>query len=316
MKTHLLPALLHQHACALALLTGALATPFVASAEVRSPVILINEDAATADVVVQPLRGHLSVLMGSGGNITVYSGAGGKFMVDAGIAVSQPRVEAALQRVSTAPVKYVVNTHYHWDHTDGNAWLHQQGAQIIAHENTLKRLSAGMRVIEWGFYFPPTPADGLPTEIVTNEKVIEFEGETIVIKHYGSGHTDTDLSVHFKKADVLAVGDIWWNAHYPFLDNGGGGSMDGLIRWVNECIKVSGPNTIIVPGHGAVSDRAAFVEFRDMLVSVRKNVAQLKREGKTLSETMAAKPTAAFDAKFGDFLINAAFFIQLVYMDV
>jgi len=112
------------------------------------------------------------------------------------------------------------------------------------------------------------------------------------------------------------VGDIWWNGHYPFLDNGGGGSIDGLIRFVDECIKAAGPNTIIVPGHGEVSNRAGLTEFRDMLAAIRGNVARLKKEGKTLSETIAAKPTAAFDAKYGDFLINPAFFIQLVYMDV
>jgi glyoxylase-like metal-dependent hydrolase (beta-lactamase superfamily II) len=196
-------------------------------------------------------------------------------------------------------------------------WLHHEGAEIIAHENTLKRLTTGTRVIEWGFYFPPSPPDALPTTIVKNEKVIEFEDETIVIKSYGSsGHTDTDLSVYFKKADVLSVGDIWWNGHYPFLDNGGGGNIDGLIRWVNACIAASGPKTLIVPGHGAVENRAEFMEFRDMLVAVRNNVARLKHQGKTLSETVAAKPTAAFDAKFGDFLISPAFFVQLVYMDV
>ncbi len=299
-----------------ALLALTAATPFAVHAEVASPVLLINADAANPTITVQKLRGNISVLKGSGGNITVYTGPGGKFMVDAGIAVSRPKLEPALDSTGAAPVKYLVNTHYHWDHTDGNAWVHQKGATIIAHENTLKRLTSGTRVIEWGFIFPPSPAEALPTVIVQNDKTLEFEGETVVMKHYGSGHTDTDLSVHFKKADVLAVGDIWWNGHYPFLDNGAGGSIDGLIRFVGECIKASGPDTIIVPGHGEVSNRAGFIEFRDMLVSIRNNVARLKKQGKTLAETVAAKPTAAFDAKYGDFLINPAFFIQLVYMDV
>ena len=292
------------------------ATPFTAGAEVVSPVLLINEDAGTAKVTVQKLRGNVSVLMGSGGNVAVYTGPGGKLMVDAGIAVSRPRLEPAIDSTGNVPVKYVINTHYHWDHTDGNAWIHQKGATIIAHENTLKRLTSGTRVIEWGFFFPPSPPDGLPTVIVSNEKTLEFEGETIIMKNYGAGHTDTDLSVYFKKADILHVGDIWWNGHYPFLDNGAGGNIDGLIRWVNECIKASGPNTIIIPGHGDVSDRAGFTEFQDMLVAIRNNVAKLKHEGKTLAETVAAKPTAAFDKKYGDFLISPAFFIQLVYMDV
>jgi glyoxylase-like metal-dependent hydrolase (beta-lactamase superfamily II) len=299
-----------------ALLAFVTATPLVASADVASPVLLINEDAAKANISVQKLRGNISVLMGSGGNITVYTGPGGKLMVDAGIAVSRPRLEPALDSTGAVPLKFLVNTHYHWDHSDGNAWVHQKGATIIAQENTLKRLTSGTRVIEWGFIFPPSPPDALPTIVVKNEKTMEFEGETVVMKNYGNGHTDTDLTVYFKNADVLAVGDIWWNGHYPFLDNGAGGSIDGLIRFVGECIKASGPNTIIVPGHGEVSDRAGLIEFRDMLVAIRANVARLKKQGKTLSQTVAAKPTAAFDAKYGDFLINPAFFIQLIYMDV
>jgi glyoxylase-like metal-dependent hydrolase (beta-lactamase superfamily II) len=316
MNSKPMPLCKFQHAFATALLALAAAAPQVARADVASPVLLINEDAATSKITLQKYRGNISVLMGSGGNITLYTGPGGKFMVDAGIAVSRPRLEPVIDSTGAVPLKYVANTHYHWDHTDGNAWVHQKGATVIAQENTLKRLTSGTRVIEWGFIFPPSPRDALPAIVVRNEKTMEFEGETIVMKHYGNGHTDTDLTVYFKNADVLAVGDIWWNGHYPFLDNGGGGSIDGLIHFVNECIKASGPNTIIVPGHGEVSNRANFIEFRDMLSAIRANVARLKKQGKTLAETVAAKPTSAFDAKYGDFLINPAFFIQLVYMDV
>ena len=296
------------------LLLGAIAA--VAHAEVTSPVLLIDADAATAQISVQHLRGNVSVLMGSGGNIAVLNGKGGKLLGDAGIAVSRPRIEAALASIGPAPVKYLINTHYHWDHTDGNAWLHDAGATIIAHENTLKRLTTGTRVIEWGFFFPPSPSAALPTVVFQSEKTLDFEGETVVLKHYGAGHTDTDVSIYFKNADILQVGDIWWNGHYPFLDNGAGGSIDGVIRWVNKCIEATTDRTIIIPGHGEVSNRAGLMEFRDTLVAVRANVAKLKKQGKTLAETVAAKPTAAFDAKYGDFLISPAFFIQLVYMDV
>jgi glyoxylase-like metal-dependent hydrolase (beta-lactamase superfamily II) len=303
-------------ALASAALVIASATPLLAAAEVVSPVLLINEGAATADISVQKLRGNVSVLMGSGGNIAVYNGPTGKLMVDGGIAVSRKKLEPAIDSTGSVPLKYLINTHYHWDHTDGNAWLHEKGATIVAHENTLKRLTTGTRVIEWGFFFPPSPAEALPTVVVKKDKTLDFDGETIVMKNYGNGHTDTDLSVYFKKADILHVGDIWWNGHYPFLDNGAGGSIDGLIRWANEIVKATTPRTIIIPGHGDVSDQAGFIEFRDMLVSIRANVAKLKKQGKTLAETVAAKPTAAFDAKYGDFLISPAFFIQLVYMDV
>ena len=290
--------------------------PFSAMAEVTSPVLLINADAAKAEVTVQKLRDNVSVLMGSGGNIVVLTQPGGKLLVDAGIAVSRPKLEVALNSLGPAPIKYVINTHYHWDHTDGNAWLNEKGATIVAHENTLKRLSEGTRVIPWGYTFPPVPTAGLPTVVFKTDKTMVFEGETVVMKHSGDGHTNTDVAVYLKTADVLHVGDLWWKGHYPFIDYNGGGGIDQTIRSVSACIEMATARTIIVPGHGPVGDRAQLVGFRDMLVAVRANVARLKKQGKSLSETVAAKPTAAFDAEYGDFLINPAFFTMLVYTGV
>ena len=290
--------------------------PLVAVADVTTPVLQINADAATSPITTQALRGNISVLMGSGGNIGVFTGASGKLLVDAGIAVSKPRIVDALDALGRTPIEMLINTHYHWDHTDGNPWVHDAGAKIVAHENTLKRLTSGTRVIEWGYTFPPLDAGGLPTEVVRDQKTIPFEGESIVLTHYGAGHTDTDLLVYFKNADVMQMGDIWWNGHYPFIDYGAGGSIDGMIRWTNECLKVVTAHTIIIPGHGAVGDRAQLLAYRDMLVAVRENVSRLKKQGKTLAEVIAAKPTAAFDKQYGDFVIDPAFFTQLVYMGV
>ena len=292
------------------------AAPLWAHAEVTSPVLLINADAATAAVTTQKLRGNVSVLMGSGGNITVLTGPGGKLLVDGGIAVSRPRLEAALNGLGPMPIKYLIDTHYHWDHTDGNAWLHDVGATIIAHENTLKRLTEGTRVIPWGFTFPPVSASGLPTVVFKTDKTMQFEGETLVMTHTGAGHTDTDVAVYLKTADVLSTGDLWWKGHYPFIDYNAGGGIDQTIQSVNACIEMAGPKTLIVPGHGPVGDRAALIQFRDMLVAIRANVARAKKQGKTLAETVATKPTAAFDSEYGDYLIGPAFFTMLVYMGV
>ena len=287
--------------------------PRHAFAEAASPVVKINEAAATADITVQRLRGNISVLMGSGGNVTVLTGPDGKLLVDAGIAVSRPRIEAALASISDAPIKYLIDTHWHWDHTDGNEWVHQAGATIIAQENTLKRLSTTTRVEDWNYTFQPWPIDARPTVVFTKDKTLHFDGETIVLRGYGPGHTDSDISVYFKKADVMALGDIFWNGVYPFIDIATGGSIDGAIRLANRCLAQVTDRTIIVSGHGPVGDRAQLVEFRDMLVAVRKNVARLKKQGKSLDEVLAAKPTAAYDAKWGGFVIDPAFFTRLVY---
>ena len=278
-----------------------------------SPVVKINEAAAKADITVQRLRGNISVLIGSGGNITVLTGPDGKLLVDAGIAVSRPRIQAALDGISDAPLKYLIDTHWHWDHTDGNEWVHQAGATIIAQENTLKRLSTTTRVEDWSFTFQPWPIDARPTVLFKTDKTLHFDGEVIVLKGYGPGHTDSDITVYFEKADVMALGDVFWNGVYPFIDIATGGSIDGAIRLANHSLSQVTSKTIIVPGHGPVGDRAQLVEFRDMLVAVRKNVARLKKQGKSLDEVIAAKPTAAYDAKWGGFVIDPAFFTRLVY---
>ena len=290
--------------------------PFLVSAEVTSPVLAINADAATAKITVQALRGNVSVLMGSGGNIGVLSEPEGKLLVDAGIAVSKPRLKEALDGISKVPPKFLINTHWHWDHTDGNEWIHDEGATIIAHENVLKRLMDRTRVIEWGYTFPPVAPGALPTITFLKQKTIKFADETVILSNHGSGHSDGDTIVYFKKADVLQLGDIFWNGHYPFIDYGAGGSIDGMIRLANIGLKQGTVNTIIIPGHGPVGDRAQLAEYRDMLVSIRTNISTLKKQGKTLAEIVAQKPTANFDAKYGDYVIDPAFFTLLVYTGV
>jgi glyoxylase-like metal-dependent hydrolase (beta-lactamase superfamily II) len=276
-------------------------------------VIAINEAAKKAVVQVQPVRGDISVLEGSGGNITVLNSPRGKFLVDGGIAYSRDSIAHALLTISSAPPRFVVNTHYHWDHSDSNAWLNGLGAAIIAHPNTLKHLSTSTRVDDWEFTFPPAPAAGRPTELVTKTKTMKFQGTTIRIAYYGPSHTDSDLSVYFVEPDVFATGDTWWNGYYPFIDNENGGSIDGMIRAAKENVEHVTEKTLIVPGHGPIGGRAQLIEYRDMLIDIRAKVAALKNQGKSQAEVVAAQPTAAYDAKWGGFVINPDFFTRLVF---
>ncbi|HEY4073139.1 MAG TPA: MBL fold metallo-hydrolase [Herbaspirillum sp.] len=268
---------------------------------------------ADADIVAEPLRGNITVLMGSGGNITVLSGKEGKFLVDAGISKSQEKLQAALDKISPAPLKYVVNTHWHWDHTDGNAWMHAAGATIVAHKNTWKHLTETTHVDAWNWTFDPVPAGARPTLLVDKKKTFNFAGTRIEVENFGRGHTDGDLWIYFKKADVLALGDTFWNGIYPYIDNEDGGDIDGAIKWANKAVARTTDHTIVVPGHGAVGRRTQLIEFRDMLVTVRNNVAALKQQGKSLDEIIAARPTAAFDAKWGNFVFNGDQFTKMVY---
>jgi glyoxylase-like metal-dependent hydrolase (beta-lactamase superfamily II) len=300
----------------LGLLTaGCLVAPTSIIAQ-TSPVITIKKAAATTPITVQTLRGNIHVLQGSGGNISVFGGPEGKLMVDAGIAVSKDRILAAMAKFGSEPLKYLISTHWHFDHTGGNEWAHQQGASIIGHEITRKNLMKSIRVVDWDYTFVPLPAGALPTTLFSDEHTLEFNGEKIHMKYYKPAHTDCDISVYFPHADVLHVADTWWNPYYPFIDHNSGGTLDGMITACEWNLKMATPSTIIVPGHGAVGDRSQLAQFRDMLVAVRHNVASLKRQGRSLSDTIKAKPTAAFDQKWGAYVLDGAFFTKLVYADV
>ena len=272
--------------------------------------------AAQAKIEVHPLRCNVSVLEGSGGNIAVLTGKDGKILIDAGFTVSKPRVAPALASLSTDPITRLINTHWHVDHTDGNAWLHAAGAAITAHENTKKHLSTSTRVEGWSYTFAPAPAEALPTTTFRDAHRLRHNDTSLSLKYYGPAHTDSDISVVFEEADVIQVGDAWWNGFYPFIDYSTGGSIDGMINATKWNLSVVTEKTIIIPGHGPVADKARLTEYYNMLVAIRENVAKLKRQGRSLAETIAAKPTAAYDAKWGQFLMTPAIFTQLVYSGV
>ncbi len=298
---------------ALMTLAMALLGSEMALAQTTSPVIAINAEAARSDVNEQPLRRNVHLLVGSGGNISVLVDSSGSLMVDAGIAVSQGKIQSVLVRIGASRVKYLVNTHWHWDHTDGNEWVQALGATIFAHPNTLRHMSHSSRVEEWSYTFAAWPPRARPTALVENSRSLKLGDEVIVIRYLGPAHTDGDLSMRFTKADVLALGDGWWNGMYPFIDVGHGGSIDGMIRVANESIAAVTDTTLIVPGHGPAGGRSDLIEYRDMLSSIRAKVARLKAQGMSLDEVIASKPTAAFDEKWGKFVIDPAFFTRLVY---
>jgi len=285
-------------------------------AEVESPVIVIRRAAATAKINVQKLRGNVSVLEGSGGNIAVLTGRDGKLLVDAGITASRPRITEALSSLSSDPVKHLINTHWHFDHTDGNEWLHFVGAEITARENTLKHLSVATRVEGWNFTFPPAPEGALPTKVLMGDQQLHLNGTTLELKYYQPAHTDSDISVQFVDADILHVADTFWNGYFPFIDYSTGGSIDGMIRAAEANVARVTDKTIVIPAHGPVGDKSHLIEFRDMLVAVREKVSELKKQGRSIEEAVAAKPTADYDAKWGGYVIDGKTFTALVYAGV
>ena len=297
--------------------SGGWLSPREAYAEARGLVTLIKDSAATSPIVIHRLRNNISVLEGSGGNVAVLTGTDGKLLVDAGIGVSKTQMTKALGELGSDPVAHLVNTHWHFDHTDGNAWLNAAGAKITAHENTRKHIAVVQRVEDWDYNFLPLPAGAIPTEVFTAEKTLALNGEFIDLKYYGAAHTDSDISVSFRTADVRHVGDTFWNGIYPFIDYSTGGSIDGMIAASDANLAASTDSTIIIPGHGKpVSNRTELKQWRDMLVAIRGNVAKLKLKGMSPDEAVAAKPTKAFDEQYGQFVIDPGFFTRLVYRGV
>jgi glyoxylase-like metal-dependent hydrolase (beta-lactamase superfamily II) len=289
----------------------------VAAEEKAGVVQQFRASGATAKIDVVELRGGIRVLIGSGGNIGVLPGRDGKLLVDAGLAGSQPQISQALAKLNGDNVAVVINTHWHFDHTDGNEWLNDAGAAIVGHENCRKRLSEPTRVEAWDFTFPPAPEGARPMATIRHDLTIHFNGTPVVAETYGGPrHTDTDVCVMFPDHDVFHAGDTYWNGHYPFIDYSTGGSINGMIEAVEQNLKKVGGKTQVIPGHGPVGDKASMTEFRDVLGAARDAVAAMKKQGKSLEEVVAAKPTAKYDEKWGDFVINPATFAALVYQGV
>jgi glyoxylase-like metal-dependent hydrolase (beta-lactamase superfamily II) len=214
------------------------------------------------------------------------------------------------------PFKQLINTHWHFDHTGGNEWVHQAGASILAHENTRKHLSVDTRVEGWVYTFPAAPAGAIPTTVFQDEHTVHANGSTLALKHYAPAHTDSDISVHFTEADVLHTGDTFWNRNYPFVDYSTGGSIDGQIRAAEANLAKVSATTIVIPGHGAVGGKADLTLFRDVLVEAREKVAKFKKQGRTLEEVIAAKPIARYDAEWGQSFQSPKSFLGWVYQGV
>jgi glyoxylase-like metal-dependent hydrolase (beta-lactamase superfamily II) len=287
---------------------------FAQSDDVLVPTAL--REAATTKITVQALRRNISVLLGAGGNIAVLTGPDGKLLIDAEIVTAGPKVSAALASINADPIKQLINTHWHFDHTGGNEWLHQAGAGILAQENTRKHLSKDTRVEGWKHTFPAAPADAIPSTVFKEDHTLHANGTTLILKHYAPAHTDSDISVHFTEADIFHTADTFWNGYYPFIDYSTGGSIDGMIRAAEVNLAQVTDTMIVIPGHGAIGDKSQLAFYRDLLVGTREKVAALKKQGRSLDEIVAAKPTAATDAKWGNGFRSPRDFLGDVFQGV
>jgi cyclase len=270
-------------------------------------------DFSKVEIKTSDLGDNVYMLEGQGGNITVAVAKDGIIMVDGEYAPLHDKIKAAISTVSNLPIKYLVNTHFHGDHTGGNEPFARDGATVVAEINVKNRLAAGTTNGLTGVKTPPVPEAALPTKTYTGAFHIRLRGRVADLKHVEHAHTDGDTYVWFKTANILSTGDTFTNGRYPNIDFANGGNIKGMIAATDAYLKLVNAKTRIVPGHGPLADKAALTEYRTMLISARDRMAKLVKEGKSEGDVVAAKPFADLDAKWAPTELASKNFIRVVY---
>jgi cyclase len=270
-------------------------------------------DFSKVEIKTTDLGDNCYMLEGQGGNITVAVAKDAIIMVDGQFAPLHDKIKAAVAVISPLPIKYLINTHYHGDHTGGNESFAKDGATIVAQINVKNRLAAGTTNGLTGAKTPPAPPGALPSDTYTNFSKIRLRGRVADLKHIENAHTDGDTYVWFKTANLLSTGDTFTNGRYPNIDFANGGNIRGMIAASDIYLKLTNAKTRIVPGHGPLADKAALTEYHKMLITARDRMAKLINEGKSEADVVAAKPFADLDAKWAPTELASTNFIRVVY---
>jgi len=272
-----------------------------------------QQDFSKVEIQTTSLGSGLAMLQGSGGNLGVSTGPDGVLLIDDQYAPLTEKIRAAIAELSSEPIRFVLNTHWHGDHTGGNENLGRAGAVILAHDEVRNRMSSDHYMALRDVTIPASPKEALPIVTYSEGLTLHLNGQTIAVHHVDPAHTDGDSIVHFREADVLHLGDTFFSGIYPFIDLSSGGRVDGVIAATDRALEIAGPRTKIIPGHGPLSTRADLAKYRDMLVSIRDRVRKLIGEGKDRAGVLAAAPSAAFDAEFGGGFLKPEDFVSIVY---
>lgn len=272
-------------------------------------------DWDTVEFTTFDLGNGIYMLEGFGGNIGVSVGEDGVFLIDDQYAPLTPKLIAAINKLSDRPVRFVINTHWHSDHTGGNENLGKMGALIVSHDNA-RALLALERMDEALKQKVAPPPESLPVITFDNTVTFHLNGQNIHVFHIDPAHTDGDVVVHFREADVIHTGDAYFNGFYPYIDVEHGGSIDGMIAFYDQLIALSGPNTKIIPGHGPLADRHDVRRYQTMLKTVRERVAEAIAQDRSVEDLIAAEPLADLDPEWGGNLIKAPMLLSIVYADL
>jgi len=298
--------------CRLALCAGTIFTFVFTAPSTQAQ----SADVPAVKIEVQRLRSDLHLLSGAGCNVVMWSGPDGAVLVDSGSAEAAPQLLEAVARLAPDGVRFVVNTHWHPDHTGGNERLARSGALAVSQENVRLRMSEPQDLREYATEVPAASAVALPIVTFDDSVTLNLNGDRLVLLHAPAAHTDGDGIAWWEEANVVHLGDVFYASGYPFLDTTSGGSLAGLVAALETVLSRADALTLIVPGHGPVSTRADLVAYRDMLVAVGSRIRELTEQGRSLDEVLAAAPTAPYDARYGQGGVSAERFVRVLVEDL
>lgn len=259
------------------------------------------------------VRKNIFVMIAEGGNLVVFIGEDGTFLVDDQFAPLTESILKEINKVGGNTPEFLVNTHWHFDHTGGNENLGKAGTLIVAHDNVRKLLSTDNTIKVFNKDIKASPKQALPVITFSKDTSFHINHETIHVFHVHNAHTNGDSIVHFKNSNVIHTGDVWFNGFYPFIDVEHGGSLEGVIVAVTAIINLADEETVIIPGHGPVGDKEALIEYRNMLTSMLSKLRTYKSQEKSIEEVVEAKPTKELDAIWGDGFLLPDQWVGIIY---
>ena len=274
---------------------------------------LARQDADEVQIETIHVSGNVYMLVGSGGNLGLSVGDDGAFLIDDQFAPLTEKILAAIQSLTESNVQFLINTHWHGDHTGGNENLGKTGAIIVAHENVRKQMTVDHFLAAFNSTTPASPESALPVVTFTESVTFHWNADEIRVFHVDPAHTDGDSVIHFKKANVIHAGDVFFNGMYPFIDTSTGGNLNGMISAAKIILALATDETKIIPGHGPLATRADLEGYYEMLVTARDLIKEQVDAGKTRDEVIAAKPTASLDAAWGGGFLPPDMWVGIVY---
>ena len=285
----------------------------IASLLVVAPFASAQEDVK---INATELTKNIHMLTGQGGNLGVFTGADGTFVIDDQFAPLSEKILEAIKSIGGNTPKFLLNTHFHGDHTGGNENFGKKGTIIVSHDNVRKRLVNGSFIAAFGMKAPPASIHALPAITFSDNMHFHINGDSVKAVHVANAHTDGDSFIHFKKANVIHAGDIFFNGFYPFIDAAHGGSLKGMIDAADAILSLSNASTKIIPGHGPLGDKAQLQAYRDMLSTAYVRLLKLKNEGVSAEDAVAKAPLADLEAKWGGGIFIGEKWIEIVYPGV